>query len=320
MSQTPPPTAIETISELKPWPLGGYAPGHYICECISCGNEFEGDKRAYQCLDCAAKSVNSALSRRSLDTADGVDSDSLRFLRQFADQYREGASGCTMDFNAAQALALSIDDILASRPTRNAEVGVLPKYTRLDATGDRAYVDHPAGGVVHWHEYKQLLDHLLPYKAELLKIAEQVGEPDDPFAAWESINRSTLAITDPERGEQKPDAWQWSDFSGNWYTVDTNLSRMSLSEQEGIAIASAAAHAGRVRPLFASPPAQEAVTVTDEMVAEAMHEAWNEICSDTGCHPLDIERHGKELFFHPLHWSRFTAMHLRAALQLGKEG
>jgi hypothetical protein len=66
---------------------------------------------------------------------------------------------------------------------------------------------------------------------------------------------SPAEVTEPE-----PVAWQWSDFSGNWYTVDTNLSRMSLSAQEGIAIASAATHAGRVRPLFASPPAQEAVT------------------------------------------------------------
>jgi hypothetical protein len=71
---------------------------------------------------------------------------------------------------------------------------------------------------------------------------------------------------------------------------------------------------------LASPPSPAEVTVTDEMVAEAMHDAWNEICSDTGCHPLDIERHGKELFFHPLHWSRFTAIHLRAALQLNKKG
>lgn len=29
---------------------------------------------------------------------------------------------------------------------------------------------------------------LIPYRDELLKIAEDVGEPDDPFAAWETIH------------------------------------------------------------------------------------------------------------------------------------
>lgn len=60
---------------------------------------------------------------------------------------------------------------------------------------------------------------------------------------------------------------------------------------------------------------------TDAQVAEAMQDAWNDICGDTGCHPLDITQGGKgkgvELTFDPNHWARFTAMFLRTALQPG---
>lgn len=45
-------------------------------------------------------------------------------------------------------------------------------------------------------------------------------------------------------------------------------------------------------------------------VAEAMQDAWNTICTDTGCHPLDIERRGKELFFKPGHWADLIALFL----------
>jgi hypothetical protein len=46
-------------------------------------------------------------------------------------------------------------------------------------------------------------------------------------------------------------AWQWSDFSGKWYTIDT--ARLTAEEQETMARAIAEAHEGRVRPLFAAP-------------------------------------------------------------------
>ena len=45
-------------------------------------------------------------------------------------------------------------------------------------------------------------------------------------------------------------------------------------------------------------------------VAEAMRDAWNTICSDTGCHPLDIKHQGKELFFEPGHWVDLIALFL----------
>jgi len=44
-----------------------------------------------------------------------------------------------------------------------------------------------------------------------------------------------------------------------------------------------------------------------QAVRRAMQDAWNEICSDTGCHPLDIRHEGKKLFFEPAHWTDLTA-------------
>jgi hypothetical protein len=55
--------------------------------------------------------------------------------------------------------------------------------------------------------------------------------------------------------------------------------------------------------------------VTDEDVEAAMLDAWNDICTDTGHHPLDIKRQGNKLYFSPGHWSRGVAMRLRAALK-----
>lgn len=50
-----------------------------------------------------------------------VDPDSLRILKQFADQYRSGAQGRMMEYEAAQALALSIDDALSALEPVEAE-------------------------------------------------------------------------------------------------------------------------------------------------------------------------------------------------------
>jgi hypothetical protein len=44
-------------------PLVGYAPGTYFCECNICGEQFEGDKRAYHCLPCAVDVANQGLAK-----------------------------------------------------------------------------------------------------------------------------------------------------------------------------------------------------------------------------------------------------------------
>ena len=41
----------------KKYPIGGYAPGNYKCNCTTCKTQFQGDKRAVQCEPCAVKMV-----------------------------------------------------------------------------------------------------------------------------------------------------------------------------------------------------------------------------------------------------------------------
>lgn len=50
-------------------------------------------------------------------------------------------------------------------------------------------------------------------------------------------------------------------------------------------------------------------------VGHVMEEAWTYICTDTGCHPLDIEHSGRNLYFKPRHWADFTADILEPLLQ-----
>lgn len=39
------------------YPIGGYAPGNYTCNCVTCKTQFTGDKRAVQCEPCAIKTT-----------------------------------------------------------------------------------------------------------------------------------------------------------------------------------------------------------------------------------------------------------------------
>lgn len=62
-------------------------------------------------------------------------------------------------------------------------------------------------------------------------------------------------------------------------------------------------------PPTATPSAvpEEVRRYTIDLVRNAMLTAWNEICDDTGCHPLDIEQGpGKTLTFTPRHWARMA--------------
>jgi hypothetical protein len=43
-------------------------------------------------------------------------------------------------------------------------------------------------------------------------------------------------------------------------------------------------------------------------VRDVMEQAWSEICSDTGYHPLDFEwRRDCKLYFEPRHWTDLVA-------------
>jgi len=65
----------------------------------------------------------------------------------------------------------------------------------------------------------------------------------------------------------------------------------------------------------AAPVAQEPVATapvspdvwTRRVVREAMQDAWNDICHDTGCHPIDIRNVNGVVFFEPRHWAEQVA-------------
>jgi hypothetical protein len=47
-----------TIPKEEPkYPIGGYAPGYYMCNCSTCKKQFQGDKRAVQCEPCAIEMI-----------------------------------------------------------------------------------------------------------------------------------------------------------------------------------------------------------------------------------------------------------------------
>jgi len=45
---------------VRPFRLGAFATGSYTCKCLSCGEQFTGDKRAVSCLPCAAEAAEHA--------------------------------------------------------------------------------------------------------------------------------------------------------------------------------------------------------------------------------------------------------------------
>jgi len=53
----PEPTGEKRARIIFPekYPIGGYAPGSYMCRCANCKKNFMGDKRSVQCLGCANK-------------------------------------------------------------------------------------------------------------------------------------------------------------------------------------------------------------------------------------------------------------------------
>lgn len=74
-----------------------------------------------------------------------------------------------------------------------------------------------------------------------------------------------------------------------------------------------------VRSILALYERSALEVLRDDAVGKAMEEAWDEICADTHCHPLDIEQLGrKRLTFSPGHWARLTAMRLRDSILSGK--
>ncbi len=55
----------------RPFRLGGFATGDYMCKCMTCGGEFTGGKRAMTCLPCVVDRINAARSEAQPSGYDG---------------------------------------------------------------------------------------------------------------------------------------------------------------------------------------------------------------------------------------------------------
>jgi hypothetical protein len=85
----------------------------------------------------------------------------------------------------------------------------------------------------------------------------------------------------------------------------------AISDEGVNAILQEAARAVSAPPTYADAEAKGFARV----LGEVMQREWGEICDDTGCHPLDIERIGKRTFFQPNHWVAAIAAALPAAIR-----
>lgn len=83
--------------------------------------------------------------------------------------------------------------------------------------------------------------------------------------------------------------------------------QIALADSLGIEVGE-----GDIRDMYedmrsaAPPPAGGEDAEIVKIVSEAMRDAWNDICSDTGHHPIDITHRRRKLYFEPEHWARIT--------------
>ena len=49
------------------YPIGGFAPGHYMCKCATCGEVYTGDKYSKQCEPCGINAVNESNANAILE-------------------------------------------------------------------------------------------------------------------------------------------------------------------------------------------------------------------------------------------------------------
>lgn len=73
----------------------------------------------------------------------------------------------------------------------------------------------------------------------------------------------------------EPVAWQWSGKTGNWYTIDSHVDRVTVDQHETRARELAALNGGTVRPLYAAP-AKPGYVLVPEVPTKAMKDAVRE--------------------------------------------
>jgi hypothetical protein len=71
------------------YPIGGYAPGYYINNCVTCKEQFMGDKRATQCEPCAIEMVKTIINEND---GGGIEIEH-NYLPGFINQFGDGPLG-----------------------------------------------------------------------------------------------------------------------------------------------------------------------------------------------------------------------------------
>lgn len=71
------------------YPIGGFAPGNYMCECVTCKHDFLADKLAVQCETCAIEMV-----KTKIEVAENGGIEIVQdYLPSFIDQFGDGPLG-----------------------------------------------------------------------------------------------------------------------------------------------------------------------------------------------------------------------------------
>jgi Lar family restriction alleviation protein len=311
MTQTPPPTAIETVSELKPCPFcGGPAISGMTLDNLGyamCASDKCWGMAGY--LETEAEAV-AAWNRRSLDTVEPVGYISEKNLAYL----RSGQVNGAASVEPVSMRNASIPIYLASR-TRNAEVGVR-KLPWIEAA-----LVHRFGLIVRVApssigEYRVVKGSQGLFDG-FIDSGQVTGSYRTIEAAQEALQadfdtriRSALAITEPER-------------AGETATFDALIAAyqrgIEWGRENGSTPAEAAKaaydYADKMTSPLASPPAQEAVT-------DALREARDAIASlepyALGGVSMDDPHTGAHVGQYPIRDELLSK--IDAALQLGKEG
>jgi len=67
------------------YPIGGFAPGNYMCVCVTCKKPYYGDKRASQCEPCAIEMVKTKIEVAENGGIEIVHDYLPGFIEQFGD-------------------------------------------------------------------------------------------------------------------------------------------------------------------------------------------------------------------------------------------
>ena len=104
----------ESMDARKPWPLFGYAPGHYTSICNDCGKHVDGlDKRAFHCLECAVIRAQAKLTALQLQPAFEPDKATRVYAEMHETEYGGGiVEGNTRDrkLTAIAVLRKALDE------------------------------------------------------------------------------------------------------------------------------------------------------------------------------------------------------------------